>query len=74
MPIGRTSRNVGNGVRDVRDAEGTSRGREQFHDGVSARGVALIDSAQMDLDEFVERSERRGGGEGATVNSARTDH
>ena len=46
VPVGRTPRHLGDARFDVRDAERTFRGRQEFDDGAAARGVALIDPAQ----------------------------
>jgi hypothetical protein len=56
--VGRASRHVGNRAGDVRDAQGTPRGREEFNHGLTPRGVTLVDSTKVDFDQFVQGRER----------------
>lgn len=54
VAVSGTARDVRDRVGDVRDAEWPARGGEELDHGLAARGVALIKSAQMYLDELVQ--------------------
>jgi zinc/manganese transport system substrate-binding protein len=54
MAVRGTARDVGNGVGDVRDAEWSARRREKFNNRLAPRGISLVDTAQVNLDEFVK--------------------
>ena len=49
VAVGGASRHVGNGARDVRDAERTAGRGEKFDDRLTTTRVALIDAAQVYL-------------------------
>ena len=70
MAVGRTARDIGNRVGDVRDAEGAAAGGEKFDDRLAPRGVALVDAAQVNLHQFVELRVRGVGGVGCPMRGA----
>jgi hypothetical protein len=63
MTIGRTSRNLGHASLDVRNAQWTIRGGQEFNHGPTSGGVALIDPAKEHLNELVEVSNGIKGGQ-----------
>jgi hypothetical protein len=54
VAIGRAPRNLRDAFFDLRDAERALRGRQEFHDGATPSGVALIDPAKEHGNELVE--------------------